>query len=113
MVQFCIHCHNILLLKEHEERMAFYCPTCPYVFKIVNPISKVTDFIPKKIEEPSTDMNEIASSKTMGKFNLLVERLTPHMREMVRKRKRRKKPQLVASHHMYIKKICTTCIPSN
>ncbi|KAH8582768.1 DNA-directed RNA polymerase III RPC11 [Cryptosporidium sp. chipmunk genotype I] len=69
MVQFCIHCHNILLLKEYEERMAFYCPTCPYVFKIVSQISKVTDFIPKKMEEPSVDMNEIASSKTMGKLN--------------------------------------------
>ncbi|KAJ1608502.1 hypothetical protein OJ252_2514 [Cryptosporidium canis] len=66
MAQFCIHCHNILLLKEHEERMAFYCPTCPYVFKIADQISKVTDFAPKKIEEPSIDMNEIASSKTMG-----------------------------------------------
>ncbi|CUV07027.1 hypothetical protein CPHLJ_7g506 [Cryptosporidium parvum] len=66
MVQFCIHCHNILLLKEHEERMAFYCPTCPYVFKIVSQISKVTDFVPKKMEEPSIDMNEIASSKTMA-----------------------------------------------
>ncbi|EAK90597.1 hypothetical protein [Cryptosporidium parvum Iowa II] len=70
MVQFCIHCHNILLLKEHEERMAFYCPTCPYVFKIVSQISKVTDFVPKKMEEPSIDMNEIASSKTMGKLRL-------------------------------------------
>ncbi|KAJ1607908.1 hypothetical protein OIY81_2822 [Cryptosporidium canis] len=68
MAQFCIHCHNILLLKEHEERMAFYCPTCPYVFKIADQISKVTDFAPKKIEEPSIDMNEIASSKTMGAF---------------------------------------------
>ncbi|TRY50768.1 RNA polymerases subunit/TFIIS-type Zinc finger [Cryptosporidium tyzzeri] len=66
MVQFCIHCHNILLLKVHEERMAFYCPTCPYVFKIVSEISKVTDFVPKKMEEPSIDMNEIASSKTMA-----------------------------------------------
>ncbi|OLQ17724.1 Transcription factor S-II (TFIIS) family protein [Cryptosporidium hominis] len=46
--------------------MAFYCPTCPYVFKIVSQISKVTDFVPKKMEEPSIDMNEIASSKTMA-----------------------------------------------
>ncbi|OII73924.1 uncharacterized protein cubi_02726 [Cryptosporidium ubiquitum] len=72
MVQFCIHCHNILLLKEHEDKLSFYCPTCPYVFKIVNQISKVTDFIPKKMEEPSIDMNEIASSKTMGKSNLMM-----------------------------------------
>lgn len=68
MVEFCYHCHNILLIKEHEERMAFYCPTCPYVNKIKNQVNKITHFTPKKIEEPSVDMNEIASSKTMGKL---------------------------------------------
>ena len=68
MVEFCIHCFNILLIKELEEKMAFYCPMCPYVRKIRNKLVKVTEFAPKKVEEPSVDINEISSSKTMGKL---------------------------------------------
>ncbi|KAH8739846.1 hypothetical protein FG386_002065 [Cryptosporidium ryanae] len=66
MVEFCLHCFNILLIKEHEERMVFYCPMCPYLKKIRNELVKVTEFTPKKAEEPSIDVNEIASSKTMA-----------------------------------------------
>ncbi|KAF7456333.1 DNA-directed RNA polymerase III RPC11 [Cryptosporidium felis] len=46
--------------------MAFFCPTCPYIFRINSHISKVTDFTPKKMEEPSIDINEIAGSKIMA-----------------------------------------------
>lgn len=72
MVQFCPHCHNILLIREIDERTAFFCQTCPFIQKLNEKIVKVTELTPKKPEEAQGDMNEIASAKVMGMFKLHV-----------------------------------------
>ncbi|KAL7068558.1 putative DNA-directed RNA polymerase III subunit RPC10 [Cryptosporidium serpentis] len=66
MVQFCPHCHNILLIREIDEITAFFCQTCPFIQKLNKKIVKVTELTPKKPEEAQGDMNEIASAKIMA-----------------------------------------------